>query len=101
MLYHEIDDASGNEKELLEGQKASVDYLYSIIDDYLRDMSYDSVSVYIAPNGKQYTIEYNDNRFAYTSPDFTHQKYFPTWERFTYHIDINNPGTYGQNNYHA
>jgi len=102
MLAQQIQDTSGNERELLEGQKASVDYLYSIIDDYLRDMSHDSSTrVYIAPNGKQYTVNFDDNRFAYTSPDFMYPKYFPTWERFTYHIDINNPGNYGSSNYHS
>lgn len=103
MLDSEIDDAdSDNELELLRWQKASVDYLYEIIDDYLDDMSHETnTSVYIAPNGKQYLVEYNDDRFAYTSPDFLYQKYFPTWDLFTRHIDLNNPGEYGQWNYHG
>jgi len=103
LLDSEIDNAdSDNELELLRWQKASVDYLYSIIDDYLRDMSHDSSTrVYIAPNGKQYTVYFDENRFAYTSPDFMYPKYFPTWERFTYHIDINNPGSYSGSNYHS
>ncbi|MBO4516158.1 hypothetical protein J5751_01685 [bacterium] len=48
-------------------------------------------TVYIAPNGKQYLVEYDENRMAYTSPDFSRPKYFPTRELFKNHIDLNNP----------
>jgi hypothetical protein len=53
-------------------------------------MPHESTNTYIAPNGKQYIVEYNDDRLAYTSPNFMYEKYFPTWETFTAHIDINN-----------
>jgi len=93
MLADDIDDASGNELELLQSKKASIDYLYDIIEDYLDEIPNESIEVYIAPNGKQYEVDYDANRHAYTSPDFMTTKYFPTRVLFTAHIDINNGGS--------
>jgi len=97
VLSDEISDTN-DEDELtsLWWQKASVDYLYYIVWNYLDDIPHTSTSAYIAPNGKQYLAEYDENRLAYTSPDFMYEKWFPTWELFVSHININNPG-----NYHA
>jgi hypothetical protein len=72
--------------------------LYDIINEYLDQLPHESTSIYIAPNGKQYLVEFNTDRYAYTSPDFTYVKYFPTRELFTKHIDLNNPGSYHSSN---
>lgn len=82
------------EKSMLYLQKDSIDYLYFVVNDYLNNIDYAQSNTYIAPNGKSYLVQFDDNRFAYTSPDFTYRKYFPTWELFKRHIDINNPGSY-------
>jgi hypothetical protein len=71
-----------------------------IIDNYL--MSANSLPpnqnnpnerIYIAPNGKQYRVEYIPNLQGYSSPDFQYRKIFVNYETFTRHIDINNPRT--------
>lgn len=95
----DTDEYGTNELALLKWQKASVDYLYYIIDEYLHQMPHGSTNIYTAPNGKEYKVEFNTNRQAYTSPNFIYPKYFPTWELFTKHIDLNNSWNYhGSNN---
>jgi hypothetical protein len=65
--------------------------LYTIVAYRYDHIDVEDRTVYIAPNGKQYLVEYDEERMAYTSPDFARVKYFPTWELFTNHIDMNNP----------
>jgi hypothetical protein len=83
-----------NEIAFLQLQKDSIDYLIFVVEEYLDDINYNIANIYIAPNGKQYLVQFDENRFAYTSPDFLYVKFFPTWELFKRHIDINNPGDY-------
>ena len=87
------------EIELINWQIASLDYLYILISDYLNNIPHGIDDIYIAPNGKQYRIVFDTERYAYTSPDFNSVKFFPTWPLFTHHIDINNPWSY-RHNYH-
>ena len=84
----EWDDELANEYKLY---KEAVDFLYVMVKYRYDNLEIDDYSVYIAPNGKQYIVEYDYDRMAYTSPDFARAKYFPTWELFTNHIDLNNP----------
>lgn len=82
------------DEELLDEYKLyknAVDFLYTIVKYRYENIEVEDRTVYIAPNGKQYLVEYNEERRAYTSPDFTKPKYFPTWESFKNHIDLNNP----------
>lgn len=87
---------SSNEQEIafLNVQKLSVDYLKFVVDEYLSKIDYSKTNIYIAPNGKEYMVQFDDNRFAYTSPNFMYPKWFPTRELFKRHIDINNPWNY-------
>lgn len=74
--------------------KNAVDFLYTIVKYRYDNLNVEDRTVYIAPNGKQYLVEYDEHRMAYTSPDFARPKYFPTWELFTNHIDMNNPAVW-------
>lgn len=71
--------------------KEAIDFLYVTVKYRYDNLDVEDRTIYIAPNGKQYLVEYDEARMAYTSPDFTRVKYFPTWELFTNHIDVNNP----------
>ena len=71
--------------------KEAIDFLYVNVKYRYNNIEVQDRTIYIAPNGKQYLVEYDEDRMAYTSPDFVRAKYFPTWELFTNHIDINNP----------
>lgn len=82
------DEDLANEYKLY---KEAIDFLYTTVKYRYNNLDVEDLSVYIAPNGKQYLVEYNEDRMAYTSPDFARPKYFPTWELFTNHIDMNNP----------
>lgn len=84
------------EKAFMNVQKLSIDYLMFVVTEYLNNMDYNDISIYIAPNGKQYIVQFDDDRLAYTSPNFMYEKRFPTRELFKKHIDVNNPW-----NYHA
>lgn len=94
IFEEQMEDAEGTDFVILLGKKASVDYLYDLVQDYLDDMSYIATDVYTAPNGKKYLVKYDTDKYAYTSPDFMYEKFFPTWEYFTSHIDINNMWPY-------
>ena len=74
--------------------KNAVDFLYTIVKYRYDNLNVEDRTVYIAPNGKQYLVEYDEHRMAYTSPDFARPKYFPTRELFTNHIDMNNPAVW-------
>jgi hypothetical protein len=91
-IEKDIEDANDDELATLKSKKDSLEYLYDTVDNYLSEMFVDERSMYIAPNGKQYIVEYNKDRLAYTSPDFVYEKYLPTWELFVSHINLNNPG---------
>ncbi len=82
------------EKAFLIMQKDSIDYLMFVVNEYINNIDYSQSTTYIAPNGKKYLVRFDDNRFAYTSPNFIYPKYFPTRELFKRHIDINNPWNY-------
>ena len=71
--------------------KEAIDFLYITVKYRYDNLEVEDRTVYIAPNGKQYLVEYDENRMAYTSPDFSRPKYFPTRELFKNHIDLNNP----------
>lgn len=74
--------------------KDAIDFLYITVKHRYNNIEVEDRTVYIAPNGKQYLVEYDEDRMAYTSPDFVRAKYFPTRELFTNHIDLNNPKTW-------
>ena len=95
-LKNDIDDLNNGDDdlEIFISQKAAIDYMYNLVDDYLDDMDYTGHNVYTAPNGKEYIVEYRNDKMAYTSPNFMYDKYFPTRKQFTNHIDINNQWTY-------
>lgn len=94
----EISDAQLNWDNELANEyrtyKNAVDFLYTIVKYRYDNLNVEDRTVYIAPNGKQYLVEYDEDRMAYTSPDFARPKYFPTRELFTNHIDINNPAVW-------
>ena len=71
--------------------KNALAFLYTLVEYRYDSIEVEERTVYIAPNGRQYLVEYDETRMAYTSPDFVTRKYFPTWESFTNHIDKNNP----------
>lgn len=71
--------------------KNAIDFLYVIVKYRYDNIDVEDRTVYIAPNGKQYLVEFDEERRAYTSPDFVRPKYFPSWALFTNHIDMNNP----------
>lgn len=91
-LIYEADN--NTERQEYKEAKDAVQFIYWVIWNRLDDLDLDSYEVYIAPNGKQYRVEYDRSRSAYTSPDFVYTKYFPTREIFTSHIDINNPAVW-------
>jgi hypothetical protein len=75
-----------------------------VIDNYLASANSLAPSqtnpntwIYIAPNGKEYRVEYIPDMQGYTSPDFQYRKIFVSYETFTRHIDINNPRTTSRN----
>lgn len=74
--------------------KNAIDFLYVIVKYRYDNIDVEDRTVYIAPNGKQYLVEFDEGRRAYTSPDFARPKYFPSWTLFTNHIDINNPAVW-------
>ena len=74
--------------------KEAIDFLYLTVKYRYNHLDVEDRTIYIAPNGKQYLIEYDEDRMAYTSPDFSRPKYFPTWELLTNHIDLNNPAVW-------
>ncbi len=94
----EILDAQADWNEELANEyktyKNAIDFLYTIVAYRYDHIDVEDRTVYIAPNGKQYLVEYDEERMAYTSPDFARVKYFPTWELFTNHIDMNNPAVW-------
>lgn len=94
----EILDAQADWNEELVNEyrtyKNAIDFLYTTVAYRYDHIEVEDRTVYIAPNGKQYLVEYNEERMAYTSPDFARVKYFPTWELFTNHIDMNNPAVW-------
>jgi hypothetical protein len=75
----------------------------TIIDNYLNSANTIPPTnnpnqwIYIAPNGKQYRVEYLPDIDGYTSPDFQYRKIFVNYETFTKHIDSNNPKTTSRN----
>ncbi len=91
----EIADAENDGDEDLVKEyktyKQAVDFLYTTAKYRLNNLELEDYRIYIAPNGKQYVVKYDYDRLAYTSPDFARAKYFPTWELFVNHIDLNNP----------
>lgn len=76
--------------------KNALVFLYTLVENRYNDIEVEERTVYVAPNGRQYLVEYDENRMAYTSPDFTIRKYFPTRETFTAHIDKNNSVGWGR-----
>jgi len=84
---HDWDDDLANEYKLY---KNALVFLYSLVEYRYDNIEVEERTVYVAPNGRQYEVEYDEDRMAYTSPDFAIRKYFPTWEAFTAHIDKNN-----------
>ncbi len=73
-----------------------------IVSNYLMNVNTHSTNIhnqwiYVAPNGKEYQVEYIEEIGAYTSPDFMYHKVFYSYETFTRHIDINNPAQNSRN----
>ncbi|MFZ2911741.1 MAG: myxococcus cysteine-rich repeat containing protein, partial [Candidatus Absconditicoccaceae bacterium] len=58
--------------------------------DYIDTRNTDSEK-HVAPNGKVYKIE--DNNDGYTSPDLSNTKYFDTLQGLRAYLNINNPAT--------
>lgn len=76
----------------------ALQYLYDLVEQYRNRENTDNVhgaaivdGIYTAPNGKAYSITYDDVRNQFTSPNFTTPKYFPTLDILKYTIDIANP----------
>lgn len=70
--------------------KNALMFLYNVVEYRYNNIEVEERTVYIAPNWRQYIIEYDEDRMAYTSPDFSTKKYFPTWDSITAHINKNN-----------
>jgi len=84
----------------LDIRKLSIlEYFYDRLLDYI-DQNVDNSNdwdIYVAPNGKKYTILFDDERQAYTSNNFTVKKYFATLDTMKQYIDINNKSDWTQN----
>lgn len=96
-LDDEIDDEDNNEeRRLMEKQMLALEYMLDMVDDELEDeLDYDYK--YTAPNDKIYTIQYDEDRMAYTAKEFKIKKYFATLDSIKMYIDTYNPG---DGNYH-
>lgn len=70
----------------------NLEYLNSLVDDYLSDQELDSDTMHIAPNCKKYTIIYNEERKWYTSSNLRVKQYFATRQSLIKFIDSKNPG---------
>lgn len=74
------------------------DYLLDITDSYMMDEMNvggynDDQWVYVAPNCKQYEVQYDDSRQWYYSPDFVTIHYFISTETLEAFINKYNPGS--------
>ena len=104
MLKDKIDimkDDIENWNEALEEldvrKLAILEYLYDRLSEYVDEVmeSTNDWDIYVAPNGKKYTILFDDDRQAYTSNNFVIKKYFATLDTMKDYIDKNNPANSG------
>lgn len=70
----------------------NLEYLKSLVEDYLADKEGDTDTMHIAPNCKKYTIIYNEDKKWYTSSNLKVRQYFATRESLIRFIDSKNPG---------
>jgi hypothetical protein len=89
------------EDETNLSNSCTLEYLLYLIEE---DFDIDGIdtSNHITPNCKEYEIGYDNNEFAYYSPDMMNRYYFINRESLIRHLDFYNPGdchinTYGSN----
>jgi len=75
-------------------QEETLEYLLSLIDEYLEETENDGSDLvkYITRNGRIFTITYDQTRVWYTSPNFRKIAFFASRNSMKQHIDIHNPG---------
>jgi len=93
IMKSDIDDWNEALNALDVRRVALLEYLYDRVNDSIDD-EWDSDSngwdIYTAPNGKEYTILFDDDRQAYTSNNFMIKKYFANLDTMKMYIDENN-----------
>lgn len=78
---------------VLEVRKiALLEYLYDRLDEFTSNLedTGEDWDIYVAPNGKEYKILFDDERQAYTSNNFIIKKYFANLDIMKVYIDKNN-----------
>jgi hypothetical protein len=75
-------------------------YLLDLISNHLEDELGDfDTSIHIAPNCKEYNVEYSDAKGGYYSSNMTYKMYFGSRDDLGKYIDSKNPGDCHINTY--
>lgn len=69
----------------------NLEYLLSLVEEYLEEIWWWSENTHIAPNCKKYTIIYSDDKKWYTSSNLKVRQYFATRQSLIKFIDSKNP----------
>lgn len=84
-------------------ENCALDYLLNLVDSYIMDNagggSDIDTSDHEAPNCKVYTIQYDEDKYGYTSSNLRKKTYFATREALIRYIDTYNPGDCNTNSY--
>lgn len=69
----------------------NLEYLQSLVEDYLDEIWWWNENIHTAPNCKKYTIIYSDEKKWYTSSNLKVKQYFATRQSLIRFIDSRNP----------
>jgi hypothetical protein len=77
-----------------QAQKDALEYFLSLVNSYINDKwgtNPFNGATYTARNGRVFSITFDNERSAYTSPQFIKPAFFSSWTAMKLHIDVHNP----------